>query len=199
MDGITGGRWQASYATREYHHKWRGRYTRWSFSQLCCTGWKQYQWLAPAWRNWKWRKWRWACGHTLRDHVRNDYIRERLKVENITERGAGKQDWGGLDTSRGETKNTSEERLWRWYHLKEESEEDRSRDERTVSTGTWELSGQQKIIPWQNWLEENCVCRSDPTTEWERLEEEDLTKHTATPTTSWTHRFIKYPQRSVEK
>ncbi len=29
---------------------------------------------------------RWACGHTLRDHVRNDNIRERLKVENITER-----------------------------------------------------------------------------------------------------------------
>ena len=29
---------------------------------------------------------RWACGHTLRDHVRNDHIREKLKVENITER-----------------------------------------------------------------------------------------------------------------
>ena len=29
---------------------------------------------------------RWACGHTLRDQVRNDDIRERLKVENITER-----------------------------------------------------------------------------------------------------------------
>ena len=29
---------------------------------------------------------RWACGHTLRDHVRNDDTRERLKVENITER-----------------------------------------------------------------------------------------------------------------
>ena len=29
---------------------------------------------------------RWARGHTLRDHVRNDDIRERLKVENITER-----------------------------------------------------------------------------------------------------------------
>ena len=29
---------------------------------------------------------RWACGHTLRDHVRNDDIREKLKVENITER-----------------------------------------------------------------------------------------------------------------
>ena len=29
---------------------------------------------------------RWACGHTLRDHVRNDDIRDRLKVENTTER-----------------------------------------------------------------------------------------------------------------
>ena len=28
----------------------------------------------------------WTCGHTLRYHVRNDNIRERLKVENITER-----------------------------------------------------------------------------------------------------------------
>ena len=27
--------------------------------------------------------------------------------------------------------------------------------------------------PWQNWLEENCVCRSDPTTNCERLEEEE--------------------------
>ena len=29
---------------------------------------------------------RWACGHTLADNVRNGNIRERLKVENITER-----------------------------------------------------------------------------------------------------------------
>ena len=29
---------------------------------------------------------RWACGHTLRYHVINDTFRERLKVENITER-----------------------------------------------------------------------------------------------------------------
>ena len=31
---------------------------------------------------------------------------------------------------------------------------------------------------WQNWLEQNnydyCVCRSDPTTKWERLEEEEV-------------------------
>ena len=29
---------------------------------------------------------RWACGHTLRYHVRNNDIREKLEVENITER-----------------------------------------------------------------------------------------------------------------
>ena len=59
---------------------------------------------------------RWACSYKLRDHVRNDDIRERLKVENITER-CRKAILGGLDMSRGETKNTSEEILWRWYHL----------------------------------------------------------------------------------
>ena len=28
----------------------------------------------------------WACGHRLIDHVRNDSIREKLKIENITQR-----------------------------------------------------------------------------------------------------------------
>ena len=67
------------------------------------------------------------CGHTLRDHVRNDDIRDRLKVENIRELQESKIEvvW---NTSRGDTKNTSEESLWTWYHLGEESEEDRSRD-----------------------------------------------------------------------
>ena len=78
---------------------------------------------------------RWACGHTLRDHVRNDDIRVRLKVENTTMR-CRKARLGGLDTSTGETKNTSEESLCRWDHLGEECEEDRSRDGWTVSTGT---------------------------------------------------------------
>ena len=27
----------------------------------------------------------------------------------------------------------------------------------------------ERCSPWRNWLEENCVCRSDPTTKWERL------------------------------
>ena len=31
----------------------------------------------------------WPCDHKLSDHVRNDDIRERLKVENITERWFG--------------------------------------------------------------------------------------------------------------
>ena len=31
----------------------------------------------------------------------------------------------------------------------------------------------ERWSPWQNWLEENCVCSSDPTTKWERLEEEE--------------------------
>ena len=39
---------------------------------------------------------RWACGHTQRDHVRNDEIRERLKVENFTER-CRKATLGGLE------------------------------------------------------------------------------------------------------
>ena len=78
---------------------------------------------------------RWAGGHTLRDHVRNDDVRERVNVENITERYR-KARLVGLDTSRGENKNTSDERLWRLYHLGEESEEDRSRGGWTVLTGT---------------------------------------------------------------
>ena len=74
---------------------------------------------------------RWTRGHTLRDHVRNDDIRERLKVENITERcRKARLRWFG------HVKNTSEERLWRWYQLGEEEEDDRSRDGWTVSTET---------------------------------------------------------------
>ena len=74
---------------------------------------------------------RWTRGHTLRDHVRNDDIRERLKVENITERcRKARLRWFG------HVKNTSEERLWRWYQLGEEEEDDRCRDGWTVSTET---------------------------------------------------------------
>ena len=38
----------------------------------------------------------------------------------------------------------SEERLCRWYHLGEESEEDRSRDGWTVSTGGREGEGERR-------------------------------------------------------
>ena len=40
---------------------------------------------------------------------------------------------------------TSEERLWRWYHLGEENEEDQSRDGWTVSTKTREPSERRKM------------------------------------------------------
>ena len=133
MDGTTGGRCQASYAIREYHHMLRKIHkmvvqpamlygmetvpvTSSHVKKLEVTEMKMY---------------RWACGHTLRDHARNDDIRERLKVENITERcRKARLMWFG------KTKNTSEERLCRWYHLGEEKEEDRSRDGWTVSTET---------------------------------------------------------------
>ena len=44
---------------------------------------------------------RWACGHTLTDHVRTDDTRERLKVENITERcRKARLMWFGHDKKR---------------------------------------------------------------------------------------------------
>ncbi len=75
---------------------------------------------------------RWACGHTPRYHMRNDKIREN-DVENTTEKcRKAKLRW----FEHGETKNTSEEIHWRWYHKGEECEGDRRRDGWTVSTGT---------------------------------------------------------------
>ena len=49
---------------------------------------------------------------------------------------------------------------------------------------SWEMDGlcqprheshrnDERWSQWQNWLDENCVCRSDPTTKWEQLEEEE--------------------------
>ena len=88
------------------------------------------------------KKCRWACGHIIRDHVRNYSIRERHDVDNFAERcRKARLSWFGHET-RGETKNTSEERLWRGYHLRDESEEGRSRDGWTLSTGTREPSEQ---------------------------------------------------------
>ena len=39
----------------------------------------------------------------------------------------------------------SEERIWMWYHMGKEEEEDRRRDGWTMSTETRELSGQQQM------------------------------------------------------
>ena len=39
----------------------------------------------------------------------------------------------------------------------------------------------ERWSPWQNWLEENCVCRSNPTTKWERLEEEERLDNCPSP------------------
>ena len=78
---------------------------------------------------------RWACGHTLRDHVGNDDTRERLKVENITERcRKARLRWFG------HVKRRDQEYFGRktleMDHLGEESVADRSRDGWSVSTGT---------------------------------------------------------------
>ena len=39
----------------------------------------------------------------------------------------------------------------------------------------------ERWSPWQIWLEENCVCRSNPTTKWERLEEEERLDNCPSP------------------
>ena len=102
--------------------------------------------------------------HTLRDLVRNDNIRERLK-ESKTEavwrlkearpRLRRKKDSGDGNT-REKRKRKTEAAMDGLCQPRHESYQDNRR---------W--------MPWQNWLEENCVCRSDPTIKWERLEEEE--------------------------
>ena len=105
----------------------------------------------------------------LRDHVRNDNTRERLKVENITERcrkarlrwfGRVKrrdQEYIGRKTMEtvppGRTlkKRKTEAEMDGLWQPRHESYRDNRR---------WSL--------WQNWLEENCLCRSDPTIKWRR-------------------------------
>ena len=90
------------------------------------------------------KKCRWACSQTLRDHVRNENIREILKVGSIRERcRKARLGWFGHEKRRDLDKTRSEERLWRWYLLGEEKEEDR--DRRTVSTETLEPSERQQM------------------------------------------------------
>ena len=110
---------------------------------------------------------RWACGHTLRDHVRNDNIRERLKVEDITERCRKarlrceemrprirrKKD-SGDGITREKKKRKTEAEMDRQCEPRHESHRDNKR---------WSS--------WQNGQDENCVRHSDPTIKWERLEE----------------------------
>ena len=110
---------------------------------------------------------RWACGHTLRDHVRNDDIREKLKVQNITER---------CQKSKTEvvwSRKEARPRIRRNKYSGEEKEENRSWDGWLCQPRHESHRNDERWSPWQNWLEENCVCRSDPTTKWERLEEEE--------------------------
>ena len=79
-----------SYAIREYHHTLKEIYTTRSFVQPAML----YGMDTVAVTSSHVRKLevtemkmcRWACGHTLIDHVSNVDIREKLKVENITER-----------------------------------------------------------------------------------------------------------------
>ena len=66
--------------------------------------------------------------------MRNDNIRERLKVETITERcRKAILRWFG-HVNRRDQEYVGRKK--RWYHLGEESGEDRSRDGWTVSTET---------------------------------------------------------------
>ena len=75
----------------------------------------------------------WACGHRLRDHVRKN---ENIKVESIEERcRKARLRWFG-HVKRRDQDYVGRKTLWKWYHLGEESEEDRSRDGWTVSTET---------------------------------------------------------------
>ena len=146
---------------------------RWIHLSLTITGWRYYIPMTISHVKklelTEMKMCRWACGHTPRYHMRNDDIRERLEVLIKSQRGARKQDWGGLNTWRGETKNSSEERLRWWIDVGEEEDEDRSIDGWNVSTETW---GNKTWSTWQNWLDDNFFCRSDPTIKWERLEEE---------------------------
>ena len=90
--------------------------------------------------------------------MRNDDIRDRLTVR-TSQRGAGKQYRGGLDTSRDDTKNTSEERFWRWYHLGEESEEDRIPKQRWMSCVNRDMRaiGKTKVQDRTGWRRIVCV------------------------------------------
>ena len=91
-------------------------------------------------------------------HLVNDNISEILKVDNITGRGMTAR-LGGLDMWRDETKSISEH--WGWYPLGENKDEGQSRG---VPTEHDSYRRDRRWSPWQNWPNENCLCRSEPTT-----------------------------------
>ena len=115
---------------------------------------------------------RWACGHTLGDHVRNDDIRERLKVENITERcRKARMRWFGHVKRQDQDyigRKTADGTTWETKVRKTEAEM-----VGLCQPGYESHRNDERWSAWQNWLEENCVWRSDPTTKWERLEDEE--------------------------
>ena len=87
MDEITGGKCQASYVTREYHVK--GKIHKMIVQRAMLCGMVTAQMTSSQGKKLEvteMKMCRWACGHTVRDHVRNDDTRDRLKVDNITER-----------------------------------------------------------------------------------------------------------------
>ena len=138
---------------------------------------------------------RWACGHKLTDHVRNENTKERLKVESIAVRcrkarlrwfGHVKrryQDYVGRKTLEmvppGRRKRGRPKQRWMDCVNRDMRHESHRNDERRC--------------PWQNWLEENCVRRSDPTTKWERLEEEEKKKKSNARKQPW----VESHQRSI--
>ena len=98
MAGITGGRYQRSYATRGYHHTVRDPQDDCSASYSVWDGDSANDYsfhvkkLEVADKKMMHGHAESVCGHTQRDHVRNDNSRDRLEVENITERYTRKQD-----------------------------------------------------------------------------------------------------------
>ena len=90
MDGTTRGRCQASCAIKEYHHMYVKRNnhkmivqpaTLYGMETVPVTS-SHVKKLEVT----EMTMCRWAYGHTLRDNTRKGDIRERLKIDNITEK-----------------------------------------------------------------------------------------------------------------
>ena len=81
MEQLTGGRCPATYAIREYNHPQDDR----SASYAVRDGMETVPVTSSHMDKLEVTEMK-MCGHTLRDHLRNENTKERLKVENITER-----------------------------------------------------------------------------------------------------------------